>query len=228
MRSFCHTHRSQTESSKTMPKLSIDVISDVICPWCFLGKRRLDKAIASVPEIEVEVNFRPFFLDPTIPAEGLDRHAYMAAKFGEERLKTIHDPLIAAGREDGVPYAFEKITRTPSSMNAHRLLRWAHFIGSQRQVAEALFMAYWSWGQDISDIQVLKTIAIVNGLNGDEIAEELAGERDKKEVLEEAGLAQQIGVTGVPTFVVNRKYGATGAQPAAALAALIKNAAAEG
>ncbi len=210
-----------------MQKISIDVISDVICPWCFLGKRRLDKAIAMVPEIAVEVHFRPFFLDPTIPEAGLDRHAYMAGKFGEERLKTIHDPLIAAGKEDGVPYAFDKITRTPSSMNAHRLVRWAHLIGSQRQVMEALFMAYWSWGKDISDIEVLKTIAIVNGLNGPEIAEELATDRDKKEILEEAELAQQIGVTGVPTFVVNRTYGAVGAQPVESLVALIKKVAAE-
>ena len=210
-----------------MQKISIDVISDVICPWCFLGKRRLDKAIAMVPEIAVEVNFRPFFLDPTIPEAGLDRHAYLAGKFGEERLKTIHDPLIAAGKEDGVPYAFDKITRTPSSMNAHRLVRWAHLIGSQRQVMEALFMAYWSWGKDISDIEVLKTIAIVNGLNGPEIAEELVTDRDKKEILEEAELAQQIGVTGVPTFVVNRTYGAVGAQPVESLVALIKKVAAE-
>jgi predicted DsbA family dithiol-disulfide isomerase len=210
-----------------MQKVSIDVISDVICPWCFLGKRRLDKAIATLPQIEVEVNFRPFFLDPSIPPEGLDRQQYMLSKFGEERLKTIHDPLIAAGREDGVPYAFDQITRTPSSMNAHRLVRWAHLIGSQRQVMEALFMAYWSWGKDISDIDVLKTIAIVNGLNGDEIAEELATDRDKKEVLEEAELVQRIGVSGVPTFVVNRKYGATGAQPAASLAELILKVAAE-
>jgi predicted DsbA family dithiol-disulfide isomerase len=210
-----------------MQKISVDMISDVICPWCFLGKRRLDKAIAMVPEIAVEVNFRPFFLDPTIPPEGLDRHAYMAAKFGEERLKTIHDPLIAAGKLDGVPYEFDKITRTPSSLNAHRLVRWAHLIGSQRTVMEALFTAYWSWGQDVSDIQVLKTIAVVNGLNGDEIAEELAGDRDKKEVLEEARLAQEIGVSGVPTFVMNRKYGATGAQPVESLVALMRKVAAE-
>jgi predicted DsbA family dithiol-disulfide isomerase len=210
-----------------MQKISVDMISDVICPWCFLGKRRLDKAIAMVPEIAVEVNFRPFFLDPTIPAEGLDRHTYLVAKFGEERLKTIHDPLIAAGKLDGVPYEFDKITRTPSSLNAHRLVRWAHLIGSQRTVMEALFTAYWSWGQDVSDIQVLKTIAIVNGLNGDEIAEELAGDRDKKEVLEEARLAQEIGVSGVPTFVMNRKYGATGAQPVESLVALMRKVAAE-
>jgi predicted DsbA family dithiol-disulfide isomerase len=211
-----------------MPTISIDMISDVICPWCFLGKRRLDKALAQVPEIEVKVAYRPFFLDPTIPAEGLDRHKYMLDKFGAERLKTIHDPLIRAGKEDGVPYEFGKITRTPSSMNAHRLIRWAHIIGSQRTVKEALFMAYWSWGQDISNIEVLKTIAVVNGLNGDEIAEELATDRDKKEVIEEAQLAQQAGITGVPTFLVNRKYALVGAQPVEVLVDLIRKAAAEG
>lgn len=210
-----------------MQKISIDMVSDVICPWCFLGKRRLDKAIALISEIEVEVNFRPFFLDPTIPAVGLDRRDYMLAKFGAEKLKTIHDPLIAAGRDDGVPYEFEKITRTPSSMNAHRLVRWAHLIGSQRTVMEALFMAYWSWGKDISDIEVLKTIAIVNGLDGDEIAEELASDRDRVEVLEEARLVQEIGVTGVPTFVVNRKYVVVGAQPVQSLVALIRKATSE-
>ena len=210
-----------------MAKLSIDVISDVVCPWCFLGKRRLDKALAMVPEMEAEVNFRPFFLDPTIPAEGLDRHDYMLAKFGEEQLKTIHDPLTKAGKEEGIAYAFDQIKRTPSSLNAHRLLRWSHLIGSQRTVAEALFTAYWCWGQDVSDIEVLKTIAIVNGLNGPEIAEELATDRDKKEVFEEAQMAQQIGVTGVPTFVVNRKYGVTGAQSSESLAELFRKVAAE-
>jgi predicted DsbA family dithiol-disulfide isomerase len=208
-----------------MAIVTIDMISDVICPWCFLGKRRLDKALAQVPEIEVKLSFRPFFLDATIPAEGLDRKDYLTRKFGEERLKTLHDPLIAAGKEDGVPYDFDKITRTPSSLNAHRLLRWAHVIGSQRTVKEALMMAYWSWGQDISSIEVLKTIAIVNGLNGDEIAEELATDRDKKEVLEEAQLVQNIGVTGVPTFIINRKYGVVGAQPVDALVQVIRTAA---
>jgi len=210
-----------------MKKLSIDMISDVVCPWCFLGKRHLDTAIAALPDITFDVTFRPFFLDPTIPAEGLDRHTYMLNKFGAEKLKTIHDPLIAAGKQVGIDYAFDQITRAPSSMNAHRLVRWSHFIGSQRQVMEALFTAYWSWGKDVSDIEVLKTIAIVNGLNGPEIAEELATDRDKKEVLEEAQMVQQIGVQGVPTFVVNRKYGMTGAQPVASMIEMFKQIAAE-
>jgi predicted DsbA family dithiol-disulfide isomerase len=205
----------------------IDMVSDVICPWCFLGKRRLDKALAQLPDIEVQVAFRPFFLDPTIPAAGMDRKDYLTAKFGRERLKTLHDPLIAAGNEDGVPFAFDKVTRTPSSLNAHRLMRWAHIVGSQRTVKEALFMAYWSWGQDISDITVLKTIATVNGLHGDDIADLLATDTDKAEVLEEARLATEIGITGVPTFIINRKYGVTGAQPTATLMQVIRQAASE-
>jgi predicted DsbA family dithiol-disulfide isomerase len=208
-----------------MADVIIDMVSDVICPWCFLGKRRLDKALAQLPDINAKVSFRPFFLDASLPPEGMDRHTYLVRKFGEERVKTLHDPLIAAGKEDDVPYAFDKITRTPNTLNAHRLLRWAHVIGSQRTVKEALFMAYWSWGQDISSVEVLKTIAIVNGLNGDEIAEELATDRDKKEVLEEAQLVQNIGVTGVPTFIINRKYGVVGAQPVAGLVEVIRKAA---
>lgn len=210
-----------------MAKVIIDVVSDVICPWCFLGKRRLDKALASLPEVETEVTFRPYFLDSSLPPEGIDRQQYMLAKFGPERLKTIHDPLIAAGISDGVPYAFDKITRTPNTLNAHRLSRWALVSGVQRTVMEAMFMAYWSWGQDISDPKVLSTIATVNGLHGGDIVNLLATDADKKEVLEEAQMAQNIGVTGVPTFIINRKYGMAGAQPVDALVEMIKKAAAE-
>ncbi len=210
-----------------MAALQIDVVSDVICPWCFLGKRRLDKALASRPDLEVQVSYRPFFLDPTIPPEGIDRHEYMLAKFGAERLKTIHDPLIATIKTDGMPYEFEKIRRTPNTLNAHRLSRWALVSGVQRTVMEALFTAYWSWGQDISDIGVLKTIATVNGLHGDDIANLLSTDADKAEVLQEAQLAQNIGVTGVPTFIINRKYGMAGAQPVEALLEVIQKAADE-
>jgi predicted DsbA family dithiol-disulfide isomerase len=210
-----------------MPAVHIDMISDVVCPWCFLGKRRLDRALAQVPEIEVKVAYRPFFLDPTIPPEGRDFRTHMEAKFGRDKLKTLNDPLIAAGKEDGIAFAFDQITRAPSSLNAHRLLRWAHLIGSQATVKEALFTAYFCWGKDISDIEVLKTIAIVNGLNGDEMTELLLSDEDKATVYEEAQVAQQMGVTGVPTFVINRKYGMVGAQPVSALAQMIRKVAAE-
>jgi predicted DsbA family dithiol-disulfide isomerase len=207
--------------------VTIDVVSDVICPWCFLGKRRLDKALASAADISIKVAFRPFFLDPTIPPEGMDRRTYLVNKFGEGRLSSLHDPLIAAGKEDGVPFHFEKITRTPSSLNAHRLLRWAQMIGSQSQVKEALFMAYWRWGQDISDLDVLTTIAIVNGFRREDIRRLLESDEDVQNVLEEAQLAQRIGITGVPTFLINRKYAMVGAQPVAALLDMIRKAAAE-
>lgn len=208
-----------------MTALRIDVVSDVICPWCFLGKRRLDKALAMVPEVNAEVIFRPFFLDPTIPPDGMDRRAYMVAKFGEERLKTIHDPLIAAGREDGVPYEFGKITRTPNTLNAHRLLRWAQPAGVQASVAEALFMAYWHYGQDVGDPEVLKTIAVINGFKAEQVEELLASTKDVDAVMAEVAQAQEIGVTGVPTFILGSKYGVVGAQSADYLAGVIRKAA---
>lgn len=208
--------------------ITIDVVSDVICPWCFLGKRRLDKALALIPEIKAEISFRPFFLDPTIPPEGLGRHEYMAAKFGEERLKTIHDPLIKAGKEDGVPYHFDKITRTPNTMDAHRLLRWAKLDGKQPEIAEALFMAYWNEGRDVGDHQVLADIAAAHGMNRNKVLNALGTDQDKNDVLKETTQAQQMGVTGVPTYIINQKYGVVGAQAAETLAEQIKMAAAQG
>jgi predicted DsbA family dithiol-disulfide isomerase len=206
----------------------IDVISDVVCPWCFLGKRRLDTAVRMVPDIQVRVMFRPFFLDPSIPREGMSRRDYLVGKFGEGALDGIHDQLIAIGKAEGVPYKFELITRSPHSMNAHRLLRWAAVAGTQPQVLEALFMAYWSWGQDIGDIDVLKTIATVNGFRGEDIERVLKSDEGVKDVLEEVAMAERIGVTGVPTFILNSKHGVVGAQPAEVLANAIRKVAAGG
>lgn len=207
--------------------LVIDVVSDVICPWCFLGKRRLDKALASLPDVKVQVIFRPFFLDPTIPPEGMDRRAYMVAKFGEERLKTIHDPLIQAGKEDDVPYEFDRITRTPNTLNAHRLLRWAQTEGVQAAVAEALFMAYWNKGQDVGDTAVLAAIAAAQGLDGEDIRRKLSTDEDAEAVMAEVQQAQAIGVTGVPTFILASRYGIVGAQSPQYIADAIRKAAAE-
>ena len=206
--------------------LRIDVVSDVICPWGFLGKRRLDKALSLIPDVDVEVIFRPFFLDPSIPPEGLDRHAYMAAKFGEERLKTIHDPLVAAGAAEGVPYRFDLITRTPNTLNAHRLLRLAQPAGVQPSVAEALFMAYWHHGQDVGDTEVLTTIAVINGFKAEQIRDYLGSDTDVEKVMAEVTQAQEIGVTGVPTFILGSRYGVVGAQSPEYLAQSIRKAAA--
>jgi predicted DsbA family dithiol-disulfide isomerase len=205
-----------------MKKIEIDVISDVICPWCFLGKRRLDKALALIDDIAVEVNWRPFFLDPTIPKEGISRLDYMMGKFGAERLKTIHDPLIAAGKEDGVPYEFNKITRTPNTLDAHRLIRWSHPLGKQSDVAERLFMAYWNAGLDVGDHAVLVQIAGDAGMDKTEVAQKLENGTDVDAVSDEVGHAARMGVNGVPCFILGRKQGLMGAQPAEALADAIR------
>lgn len=208
--------------------IKIDVISDVICPWCFLGKRRLDKAIAMVPEFPVEVAFRPFFLDPSIPPTGLSRDEYMRAKFGSRDLKALHTPLEEAGARDGVPYAFDKITRTPNTLNAHRLIRWALQAGKQPAVVEALFCAYWRDGLDVGAIDVLAGIASTCGMDGQEVQRLLALPTDAKEVMEEVEKAYELGVQGVPTFILNQRYGVSGAQEAEALADVIRQVAAKG
>lgn len=205
-----------------MKTLEIDVVSDVICPWCFLGKRRLDKAIASIDDIKVEVNWRPFLLDPSIPKEGMSRREYMENKFGPERLKTIHDPLIAAGSEDDVPFQFEKITRTPNTIDAHRLIRWSHPTGKQHDVAERLFMAYWNEGKDVGDRKVLLAIATEAGLDATEISAKFEQDTDLEAVRAEVEQASRMGVTGVPCFILGRKQGLMGAQPAQVLADAIR------
>ena len=210
----------------------IDVVSDVICPWCFLGKRRLDAALESLDGLDVFVRWRPFMLDPTIPPEGLDRHDYMLKKFGEERLKTIHAPLIQAGEELGVPYNFDAITRTPNTLDAHRLIRWSHTIDRQHETAERLFMAYWSEGQDVSDRDVLARCAGDVGINAAQIRELLDSEQDVAETKAEIQHATTIGVTGVPTFILAQSYALVGAQSPEVLADAIgrvaKEMAAEG
>jgi len=209
-----------------MKAISIDVISDVICPWCFLGKRRLDKAIALLAGVKVEVNWRPFFLDPTIPAEGMSRRTYLENKFGTERLKTIHDPLIAAGKADGVPYAFDKITRTPNTMDAHRLIRWSHASGKQHDVSERLFMAYFNGGLDIGDRTMLAKIAGEAGMDGSDVSTKLDSDADVAAVNAEVEHAYRMGVTGVPCFIFAQKQGLMGAQPAEVLAEAINRFAA--
>jgi len=207
-------------------RFTIDVVSDVICPWCFLGKRRLDAALAAL-DMDVFIRWRPYMLDPTIPPEGLDRHEYMLAKFGPERLKTIHDPLIEAGKELDVPYNFDAITRTPNSLDAHRLIRWAHTVDRQTEVVERLFMAYWSEGKDVGNRDVLAQCAGDAGVNAQQIRELLDTQQDVEETRAEIEHATNIGVTGVPTFILAQSYALVGAQSPAVLVDAITRVAKE-
>jgi predicted DsbA family dithiol-disulfide isomerase len=208
-------------------RFTIDVVSDVICPWCFLGKRRLDAALAMIPDADVFIRWRPFMLDPTIPSDGLDRLDYMRNKFGADRLKTIHDPLIEAGAALGVPYNFEAISRTPNTLDAHRLMRWSHTIERQHDMAERLFTAYWSEGQDVGSRDVLAACAGDIGINTGQIAELLASEQDVENTKAEIAHASKIGVTGVPTFILGQSYALVGAQSPEVLAEAIGRVAKE-
>jgi predicted DsbA family dithiol-disulfide isomerase len=212
----------------TQPSISVDVVSDVACPWCYLGKRRLERAVALVPEIQVSVHWRPYRLDPTIPPDGMDRKDYIIRKFGSlEALDEPHARLIELGRAEGIDYHFERITRSANTINAHRLVRWATASGAEDAIVERLFAAYFSEGRDIGAIEMLAALSGDVGLDSDSVAKRLAGDEDREEVAGEIEDAYHIGVTGVPCFIVDQKYAVMGAHPAESLARAIAQAAGE-
>jgi predicted DsbA family dithiol-disulfide isomerase len=204
--------------------LVIDVVSDVICPWCFVGKRRLERAIASLEDVSITVRWRPFLLDAALPPEGMPRKLYLERKFGLERLAALHQPLIEIGKAEGIPFAFDLIAVTPNTIDAHRVIRWAHAAGRQNEVAERLFQLYFAEGGNPGDHAQLAKAASEVGLDGTVVARKLAGDEDRDTVAAEIGHAVAIGVTGVPTFIVANRYAAAGAQPPEALRDLIGRA----
>jgi predicted DsbA family dithiol-disulfide isomerase len=196
--------------------LTIDVVSDVVCPWCFLGQKRLDAAIAAAPDVDVSVTWRPFQLDPTIPPEGMDRKAYMRAKFGDEsRLRDAHLRLEAFGRDVGIDYAFDAITVSPNTLDAHRVIRWAGADSPEIQQ-----------GADIGDHTVLVEAAREAGMDAAVVESLLASDADREAVANEAATASRMGVTGVPCFLFEGKYAVMGAQEVSTLTDAINQIAA--
>jgi predicted DsbA family dithiol-disulfide isomerase len=192
--------------------LTIDIVSDVVCPWCYLGEKRLEAVLADEPR-PVAVRWRPYQLDPTIPEGGLDRAEYMAKKFGKSgRLQAVHDNLVRLGAEVGLPFAFDKIKRAPNTLDAHRVIRWASSAGVQGKVVDRLFKAYFVEGRDIGDRGVLIDIAGECGLDPKLVEELLAEGADVDVVREEIAQAQAIGVSGVPFFIFAGRLGVPGAQ----------------
>jgi len=192
--------------------LTIDVVSDVVCPWCYLGEKRLDAALAEESR-PVVVRWRPYQLDPSLPEGGLDRAEYMERKFGRDgRLKSIHDHLVRLGAEVGVSFAFDRIKRAPNTLDAHRLIRWAGSAGSQREVVDRLFRGYFVEGRDIGDRAVLLDVAAASGLDADIVDGLLAEGADADAVRREIAEAQAVGVTGVPFFIFAGRVGVPGAQ----------------
>lgn len=208
--------------------VSVDVISDVVCPWCYIGQKRLEKAVAALPEIDVDVRWRPYQLDPTIPPEGKDRRQYMLAKFGsEEKLKQIHDRIVPLGAAEGIDFHFADIKIAANTLDAHRVIRWAASAGEgvQNRVTKALFSANFEKGEYIGDKAELARIAGENGMDEATVATLLATDADKDAVQAEIEQAQRMGVTGVPFFVLEGKYAITGAQDTAVLADAIRQVA---
>jgi predicted DsbA family dithiol-disulfide isomerase len=210
-----------------MQKLEIDVISDVVCPWCYLGKRKLDAAMKQVEAFTYDVRWRPFQLDPTIPPEGIARSEYMSRKFGPEKIAAIHARLEEAGQEEGLSFAFDKITRSPNTLDAHRLIRWAQPSGKQSDIVELLFNLYFVEGQDIGDRNVLIDVARQAGLDVDLITRLFVEGVDIVPVQEEISTAARMGISGVPFFIFGGKYAVSGAQPVDALVGVIWKAGSE-
>ncbi len=193
--------------------MHIDIVADIACPWCFIGKRRLERALALRPDIVATRSWRAFQLNPDMPPEGISREFYLAAKFGSPRqAMRSYAAIAAAGRGEGIEFAFERIRRTPNTLNAHRLIRLAANEGSCDAIVEALFRAYFIDGLDIGDIEALAEIAARAALDHGATRAYLAGEAGAQEVLAEEDRARRLGIHAVPCFVLERGYAIAGAQ----------------
>jgi predicted DsbA family dithiol-disulfide isomerase len=208
--------------------LPIDMVSDVVCPWCFIGKRRLEKAIALKPDIAVEVRFRPFFLNPWVPREGMSREEYLTTKFGSpERYRAIAQRVADAAAAEGLRYVLDGIKRQPNTLDCHRLILWAGEAGDAARMKQRLMDIYFTEGGDLTDREVLAQAAAACGLDGERVRARLAGDEDVERVEREANSAKDAGIDGVPCFIFGGLLAVSGAQAPEHLAQAIERAANE-
>jgi predicted DsbA family dithiol-disulfide isomerase len=194
--------------------VKLDILSDPICPWCYIGKANLDRALESQPDNPFQIEWHPFQLNPDMPAEGMDRREYLETKFGgKDNAVQVYARIDEAAKAAGLDIAFDKIQRTPNTLNAHRLIHWAGIEGRQTPVVSALFRAYFIEGRDIGDIDVLADIADGVGMDAAMIRKLLSGDADIEDIKSRDAWAREKGVTGVPTFVVAQQHAVPGAQP---------------
>jgi predicted DsbA family dithiol-disulfide isomerase len=206
--------------------LTVDVVSDVVCPWCYIGKRRLENAIALVDDVDVTVNWRPFFLNPWVPREGISREDYLTQKFGSvERYNGMASRVAEAAAAEGLLYDPGTVRRQPNTTDSHRLIHWADAIGKAGAMEQRLMELYFRGEGDLTDREVLVKAAADCGLDADETRKRLASDEDVELVSREAEAAAR--VSGVPTFILGGKYGLSGAQPAEQLARAIRQVAEE-
>lgn len=192
----------------------LDILSDPVCPWCLIGKAHLDRALEARPDHPFVIAWHPFQLNPDMPPGGMDRRAYLEAKFGgRERAAQVYAGIDAAAREAGIEIDWGAIHRTPNTLDAHRLIHWAGVEHRQGPVVDALFDAYFRGGRDIGDPDVLATIAGDAGMDAGAVARLLASGADRADVAARDANAREKGVTGVPTFIVGDRHAVPGAQP---------------
>lgn len=192
----------------------LEIISDPICPWCLIGATQLMRALEARPGFAFDISWRPYQLNPGMAKAGMDRRTYLATKFGgAENAVKVYARVADAAEAAGLAIDFGAIARTPNTLDAHRVIRWAGIEGVQTRVAMALFRAYFLEGRDIGDAATLAEVAGAGGMDAALTARLLAGDTDAKDVHNESLAAQDMGVTGVPTFLLAGRYALSGAQP---------------
>jgi predicted DsbA family dithiol-disulfide isomerase len=208
--------------------LTIDLISDVVCPWCYIGKRFLERAIALKPDIPVEVRFRPYFLNPWVPREGISREEYLITKFGSvERYNSNNNRVVEAAAAAGLTYNRDRIKRQPNTLDCHRLILWAGEAGKAAAMKQRLMEIYFSEGGDLTQAETLVAAAADCGMDGERARALLASQQDVEMVEREAQSAKEAGIEGVPCFIIGGMIALSGAQAPDYLAAAIERAAAE-
>jgi len=206
----------------------LDIISDPICPWCYIGKANLDRAIEDTGSNPFEIEWRIFQLNPDMPPEGRDRREYLETKFGgPKRAREIYGRIGDAAARAGLDVNLDRIERTPNTMDAHRLIRWARQSGAQTALVEQLFHRYFENGEDISDHKVLLDACTSIGMDREVVAKLLEGDADRERLAEEDVSAREMGVSGVPCFIIDGRFVVQGAQPPETWAEIIREITAE-
>ncbi|MEP1522749.1 DsbA family oxidoreductase [Ascidiaceihabitans sp.] len=194
--------------------IKLDIMSDPICPWCFIGKAHLDKALQAHPDHPFEIEWHPFQLNPEMPMDGMDRRAYLEGKFGgKEGAVRAYAPVVENAEKAGVAIDFEGMKRTPNTINAHRLIHWAGIEGRQTAAVSALFKAYFTDTRDIGDLEVLADIADSIEMDASVVTRLLNTDEDMQSIRDRDAHSRKMGVNSVPTFIVGGRHAVPGAQP---------------